>query len=394
MVERYKASMVLSGVGDALGYNRGEWEFNHSGREIYEQLMAMTNNKGVGELKLDKNWIVSDDTVLHIATAEGLILWKQKGGDLFPHIARQYKRGMKDMASRAPGGSTVNSMYSIGEDGSGWDQISYSRSAGGCGAAMRAMCIGLAYPKEDQLDTLIEIAVESGRMTHHNGTGFLGSVAAAAFTAYCIQGVPLKNWGFKLLDEVLPRVKVYLERAKRDAQECISGMDYFIQKWEEYLATRALRKASDEGPTFPQEYDFEQRDEFYNKCSFSGWGGSSGHDAPMIAWDAMLFAKNDWNTLMYHATIHGGDSDSTGVMAGAWYGALYGFTGVPKHHYDQLEYGERLASLGQDLYDLFIRGVGASSPGMSSTSSASSTIGLTSTSSSNARSASGSGEHQ
>jgi len=32
--------------------------------------------------------------------------------------------------------------------------------------------------------------------------------------------------------------------------------------------------------------------------------------------------------------LHGGDNDSTGAIAGACFGALYGFTGVPKCHYE------------------------------------------------------------
>ena len=32
--------------------------------------------------------------------------------------------------------------------------------------------------------------------------------------------------------------------------------------------------------------------------------------------------------------LHGGDNDSTGCLAGAWYGALYGLNGVSKNNYD------------------------------------------------------------
>lgn len=31
MLERYTACMVLAGVGDAMGYRNGRWEFNFSG---------------------------------------------------------------------------------------------------------------------------------------------------------------------------------------------------------------------------------------------------------------------------------------------------------------------------------------------------------------------------
>ena len=41
MEERYKACMVLSGVGDALGYKKGDWEFCLSGQTIHDELKAL-----------------------------------------------------------------------------------------------------------------------------------------------------------------------------------------------------------------------------------------------------------------------------------------------------------------------------------------------------------------
>jgi hypothetical protein len=39
--------MVLSAVGDIMGFKNGDWEFNRSGEAIHAQMMKLTGGKGV-----------------------------------------------------------------------------------------------------------------------------------------------------------------------------------------------------------------------------------------------------------------------------------------------------------------------------------------------------------
>jgi len=52
---------------------------------------------------------------------------------------------------------------------------------------MRAACIGL-FCRED-VKKLIAIAIETGRITHHNPVGYLGAVVAAFFTHLGLKGI-------------------------------------------------------------------------------------------------------------------------------------------------------------------------------------------------------------
>ncbi|CDQ58458.1 unnamed protein product [Oncorhynchus mykiss] len=127
--------------------------------------------------------------------------------------------------------------------------------------------------------------------------------------------------------------------------------DYFGIQWKSYLEKRGILDGKSK-PQFPDFYGVKERESFYRAVSFKGCGGASGHDAPMIAYDALLRAGDSWVELANHGFFHGGDSDSTAVIAAAWWGALFGFRGVPEINYQRLEYRDRLSKLGERLYKL------------------------------------------
>ncbi|MEQ2276364.1 hypothetical protein XENORESO_018547, partial [Xenotaenia resolanae] len=109
-VEHYTAAMVLSGAGDALGYRNQLWEYNESGPAIHRELQELG---GLKNIKVElPDWPVSDDTVLHLATAEGLATGKT-GEELLHEVAARYMEAMKDMDGRKPGPSSILGKFSL-----------------------------------------------------------------------------------------------------------------------------------------------------------------------------------------------------------------------------------------------------------------------------------------
>eukprot|EP00105_Crassostrea_gigas_P039197 XP_019923345.1 PREDICTED: uncharacterized protein LOC105329631 isoform X2 [Crassostrea gigas] len=350
---RYEAAMVLSGAGDALGYKNGSWEFCHNGKDILKELKSLGGIEALN-VKLP-GWMVSDDTVMHLATAEALTEKSGKNcdkGELYKTIAEKYKACMRDMLGRAPGMTCSNSVHDLKPNRSKWEEgcrIDFNHRGGGCGAAMRAMCIGLRYPREEDLPDLLAVSIESGRMTHHHPTGYLGSLVAALFTAYAIQGKPPREWGAGLMS-VLPQAKKYIISQKFYVKENLEAWDYFESRWKEYLKKKNLLDGT-KNPK-PDNLKVDERDTFYKKLSFSGFGGASGHDAPMIAYDALLQSGKNWKELCERAMFHGANGDNTGVIAACWYGAMYGYHGVPEGNFKNVEYHGRLVEQGRLLYEL------------------------------------------
>lgn len=50
--------------------------------------------------------------------------------------------------------------------------------------------------------------------------------------------------------------------------------------------------------------------QMYKRWSSEGCPGRRGHDAPMIAYDALLAAGSDWEELCKRAMFHGGQNHS------------------------------------------------------------------------------------
>ncbi len=58
--------------------------------------------------------------------------------------------------------------------------------------------------------------------------------------------------------------------------------------------------------------------QMYKRWSSEGCPGRRGHDAPMIAYDALLGAGSSWEELCKRAMFHGGQEHSTNISCSVW----------------------------------------------------------------------------
>ena len=168
---------------------------------------------------------------------------------------------------------------------------------------------------------------------------------------------------------LMPEVERYLHDVDGSKAEWdIREMNYFIEQWQLYLDVRGIKDGY--GPAkFPVDYgDSAVRDAFFSSLSYYGCGGASGHDSPMIAYDCLLYAtlqqdtgylavadRRSWSGpsgVLATSALHSGDSDSTAILACAWYGAIFGFHGVPQKHLLHVEYAQELVSVADELFQL------------------------------------------
>lgn len=265
------------------------------------------------------------------------------------NMAKDYIDCWSEMGGRAPGGTCGSGISYLKKKK--WNEVPYSKYGGGCGGSMRSMCIGLCFHSEKDREKLIATAIEAGRLTHVHPTGFLGSMVSALFTAYAIEDYPPITWGHLLMTDALPKAKKYLEDCGRDWKHIQMDMSAFENQWKRYLKIRQIEDGKSE-PVFPKEYGVAERDQFYTLWAYNGWPGASGDDSVIIAYDAILSCKGDWEELILRAALHCGDSDSTGTIAAAWFGALYGFKTVHKINYENIEFKTRIEKLAEGLFDI------------------------------------------
>jgi len=362
MEERYSACMVLHALGDTIGYNNSKWEFMPGGSEkVLEKVYQFIYLGGVNYVP-PKGWVVSDDTIMHIKTAISLLDdFKSVNGlgkILKKNYIDAYDQFIKEGVDlRYPGKTLMTNIKKL-KKGLEWNEMDYDINYGGSGASMRTSCIGLAYHGKNNFENLMKISIESSRMTHNSATGYLGGFTSALFTSFAIQNIDIKKWPFKLVElfdnQTIP---VYIKEAGRDVGNYFEDFHVFLRKWKRYIDDKfddngePVARRSDKNLVLRTNYYYSVYKNELDPDTF--FPGSGGDDSTIIAYDCLLDAGRNWEKLVFYAMLHGGDTDTTGCIAGSWYGAIYGFGDVPNSIINNVEMKSEIEKIGKKLYNKF-----------------------------------------
>ncbi|XP_067898439.1 uncharacterized protein [Heterodontus francisci] len=325
-MERYEAAMVLGALGNAMGYHNVCHECNKPGLKLTESDLS-----GEIDTMISKSfqWQAPFDTLMHMATAEALASGWDSLQELCSQAAKRYLITLHRYQTRHPK-SVSDGVQTKNYISKGYTPL--SRREPKFGAATRTMCIGMCYSKAEQLNDLLQASIECGRMTH-------------SYPA----GKPIAQWGRRMM-EVMPTAEQYCERKIKHFSDYRENWFSFETKWQFYLQLRRIEKDGYDNAMFPRIYDIEEQNKLYRRWRSESSGKSKGVETTLIAYDALLFAGNDWKKLCYSAMFQWGESDATGAIAGSFYGILYGFGNVPMSLYQNLEFRDHLEQLGRQLY--------------------------------------------
>ena len=319
--DKCRGSLVGGAIGDAFGY---PVEFVNS----FEEIRARYGENGIEEYDLSYPWLedkfikalISDDTQMTLYTAEGLIEAEKSGKEIMPticnaylawcghQIGKKYKISYESQLTkidelnhrRAPGRTCLSSLVSIYN---GKEPVNASK---GCGGVMRVAPVGIYGASHDwPLEKTADIAGKVAELTHLHPLSTYSSAALAVIVQLCITTEDITAEVFK---SIINKSLEILTIVYGEAAPAMDGLKRIIAK--------ALRLE-----------DNLLRDwEIIENGLGGGW---VAEETLAIAIFSVLRHIDDFNACMICAVNHGGDSDSTGAVAGNIIGAILGYNAIP-----------------------------------------------------------------
>lgn len=338
--DKCRGSLVGGAVGDALGY---EVEFMR-----LSSILKRFGPDGISEYVLDSTGVAefSDDTQMTLFTAEGLLdgisAGKRECEDILPYICRAYgnwyftqtgdRNGISGSrladapelwSQRAPGNTCMSALHLL--------TLAHPQpvinNSKGCGGVMRVAPVGLysaAHPDILNLRNAGSLAGMSAELTHKHPLSTYASMVMAMTVAACVEEENVDRSKFRaiVLDRVVGMPGVW-EPEDKNYGELKSLIEESLRLAESADSdTEAIVKLGE------------------------GWVGD---EALAIALFSVMRYVDDFDKCIRCAVNHGGDSDSTGAIAGNIIGAILGYESIPEKYLKSLELRDLILSMADQL---------------------------------------------
>ena len=339
---KIRGSITGGAIGDALGY---PIEFVYS----FNDICARYGKEGITEFDMSYPWLeseekkalFSDDTQMTLYTAEGLLEAERNGKPIAPTVCNAYlawyahQAGRKVKISyqsklseieelnqnRAPGNTCLSALAAIH---AGKEPQNASK---GCGGIMRVAPVGLYGAAHDwsPADTA-RLAGELAELTHLHPLSTYSSATLAVIVQLCASSEDAvdKEMFKGIVDKSL---KIVSDVYGADA----AAMDEFRK-----IVGNAMSLEDD-----PQS-DWQIIEDRIGE----GW---VAEETLAIALFSTLRHVDDFSGCLISAVNHGGDSDSTGAVAGNIIGAILGDDAIPGKFKKEIQLRDLLLLASDDL---------------------------------------------
>jgi len=332
--DQFRGCMLGGAVGDALG---GPVEFM-----TLAAIKAKFGADGITEFApaYGKTGAITDDTQMTLFTAEGVIRYWHGGAERsiqahFEDVLRHsYLRWLTTQGMATKNSGLAAQMQSIDE---GWlltiPELHHQRAPGttclnaliqgesivgskGCGGVMRVAPVGLLLSGLVPDDEIFDYGCQAAKITHGHPAGYLSGGFLAVVISQILKGKDL----IEAVDEAT-KILIY----RKDHQEVLE-------------AVQAAVKLASSNPCTSRGIE----------SLGEGW---VAEEALAMGIYSSLMAE-DFRHGIILAVNHGGDSDSTGSIAGQVLGAIHGVTAIPDDWLNSLELRDTIDVIGRDLYSV------------------------------------------
>ena len=338
--DKIKGSIIGGAVGDALGY---PIEFVYSFHNIQDKY----GEKGIVNFDLEYAWLgdkinkaqVSDDTQMTLYTLEALMQNANSNVEIIQNVTNAYLIWMsfqtgqnvhvKDTYKvsrlpelnqrRAPGNTCLSALATINR---GKEVVNDSK---GCGGIMRVAPVGIyGALKGWTLEHTADIAGKIAEITHKHPLSTYSSAAFAVLIQLCLRKENMNKETFT--KKVLESIEVI---------KSLYGITPEMNAFENYVhKTLELTECPE-----PDWKLIEQQ-------IGEGW---VAEESFAIAIFCVTRHINNFKDCIVSAVNHGGDSDSTGAIAGNIIGAILGYEAIPEQYKKDLQNLEFIEELSEEI---------------------------------------------